>query len=40
MTAADFLAILRGLPLTIALTIFTNTFNRINDTDIDMPPVK
>lgn len=26
--------------LTIALTIFTNTFNRINDTDIDMPPVK
>ena len=25
--------------LAIALTIFTNTFNRINDTDIDMPAV-
>ena len=26
--------------LGIALTIFTNLFNRINDTDIDFPPVK
>lgn len=30
---------LAEISLTIALTIFTNTFNRINDTDIDMPPV-
>jgi hypothetical protein len=26
--------------LTIAMTIFTNTLNRINDTDVDFPPVK
>ncbi len=25
------------IALAIALTIFTNTFNRINDTDVDMP---
>ncbi|WP_285424250.1 carboxymuconolactone decarboxylase family protein [Pseudomonas sp. efr-133-TYG-103a] len=31
---------LAEISLTIALTIFTNTFNRINDTEIDMPPVK
>ncbi|MFP3646704.1 carboxymuconolactone decarboxylase family protein [Paraburkholderia sp. SIMBA_054] len=31
---------LAEISLAIALTIFTNTFNRINDTDIDMPPVK
>jgi uncharacterized peroxidase-related enzyme len=46
---ADFAAIrdagysdaqLAEISLAIALTIFTNTFNRINDTDIDMPPVK
>lgn len=28
---------LAEITLAIALTIFTNTFNRINDTDIDMP---
>jgi uncharacterized peroxidase-related enzyme len=28
------------ITLAIALTIFTNTFNRINDTDVDFPPVK
>ncbi|WP_207004981.1 carboxymuconolactone decarboxylase family protein [Trinickia mobilis] len=28
------------VPLAIALTIFTNTFNRINATDVDFPPVK
>ena len=27
------------ISLAVALTIFTNTFNRINDTDIDFPPV-
>ncbi|MCQ6256198.1 carboxymuconolactone decarboxylase family protein [Pseudomonas sp. Q11] len=46
---ADFAAIrgagysevqLAEISLTIALTIFTNTFNRINDTYIDMPRVK
>ena len=31
---------LADISLTIALTIFTNTFNRINDTDVDFPPVK
>jgi uncharacterized peroxidase-related enzyme len=31
---------LAEIALAIALTIFTNTFNRINDTDVDMPPVK
>ena len=28
------------ISLAIALTIFTNTFNRINDTDVDFPAVK
>ena len=28
---------LAEISLAIALTIFTNTFNRINDTDVDMP---
>jgi len=28
------------ISLAIALTVFTNTFNRINDTDIDFPAVK
>jgi uncharacterized peroxidase-related enzyme len=28
------------ISLAIALAIFTNVFNRINDTDIDFPPVK
>jgi AhpD family alkylhydroperoxidase len=28
------------ISLAVALTIFTNAFNRINDTDIDFPPVK
>jgi uncharacterized peroxidase-related enzyme len=28
------------ITLAIALTVFTNTFNRINDTDMDFPPVK
>jgi uncharacterized peroxidase-related enzyme len=27
------------ITLAIALTIFTNAFNRINDTDVDFPPV-
>jgi uncharacterized peroxidase-related enzyme len=27
------------ITLAIALTVFTNTFNRINDTDVDFPPV-
>jgi uncharacterized peroxidase-related enzyme len=31
---------LAEISLTIALTVFTNTFNRINDTDVDFPPVK
>ncbi|ALL68410.1 Macrophage infectivity potentiator-related protein [Paraburkholderia caribensis MBA4] len=31
---------LADISLAIALTIFTNTFNRINDTDVDMPAVK
>ena len=31
---------LAEISLAIALTIFTNTFNRINDTDVDFPPVK
>jgi len=30
---------LAEISLTIALTIFTNTFNRINDTTVDFPPV-
>jgi len=28
------------ISLAIAITVFTNVFNRINDTDIDFPPVK
>jgi uncharacterized peroxidase-related enzyme len=28
------------ISLAIALVIFTNVFNRINDTDVDFPPVK
>ncbi|WP_028220825.1 carboxymuconolactone decarboxylase family protein [Paraburkholderia oxyphila] len=31
---------LAEISLVIALTIFTNTFNRINDTAVDFPPVK
>lgn len=31
---------LAEISLAIALTIFTNTFNRINDTVVDFPPVK
>jgi uncharacterized peroxidase-related enzyme len=31
---------LAEITLAVALTIFTNTFNRINDTDVDFPPVK
>lgn len=31
---------LAEISLAVALTIFTNTFNRINDTDIDFPPVR
>jgi uncharacterized peroxidase-related enzyme len=31
---------LAEVSLAIALTIFTNTFNRINDTEVDFPPVK
>ncbi|MBP0590726.1 carboxymuconolactone decarboxylase family protein [Paraburkholderia sp. LEh10] len=31
---------LAEISLAIALTIFTNTFNRINDTTVDFPPVK
>ncbi|HYG43723.1 MAG TPA: carboxymuconolactone decarboxylase family protein [Bordetella sp.] len=30
---------LAEISLVIALVIFTNTFNRINDTDVDFPPV-
>ncbi|MBB1593415.1 carboxymuconolactone decarboxylase family protein [Achromobacter sp. UMC46] len=30
---------LAEISLAIALTIYTNTFNRINDTDVDFPPV-
>jgi uncharacterized peroxidase-related enzyme len=30
---------LAEISLAIAMTIFTNTFNRINDTDVDFPPV-
>jgi AhpD family alkylhydroperoxidase len=30
---------LAEISLAVALTIFTNTFNRINDTDLDFPPV-
>ncbi|WP_459574018.1 carboxymuconolactone decarboxylase family protein [Cupriavidus sp. 8B] len=29
---------LADIALTIALTVFTNTFNRVNDTDLDFPP--
>jgi hypothetical protein len=28
------------ITLAIALTVLTNTFNRVNDTDLDFPPVK
>lgn len=31
---------LADISLAMALTIFTNTFNRINDTTVDFPPVK
>jgi len=31
---------LAEISLAIAMTIFTNTFNRINDTAVDFPPVK
>jgi uncharacterized peroxidase-related enzyme len=31
---------LAEIALAIAMTVFTNTFNRINDTDIDFPLVK
>ena len=31
---------LAEISLAIAMTIFTNTFNRINNTDVDFPPVK
>lgn len=31
---------LADISLAIALTIFTNTFNRINDTEVDFPPVR
>lgn len=31
---------LAEITLAIALTVFTNTFNRINDTDVDFPSVK
>jgi AhpD family alkylhydroperoxidase len=31
---------LAEISLAFALTIFTNTFNRINDTDVDFPPVR
>ncbi|GAB2902429.1 carboxymuconolactone decarboxylase family protein [Paraburkholderia jirisanensis] len=31
---------LAEISLTIALGVFTNTFNRINSTDIDFPPVE
>jgi uncharacterized peroxidase-related enzyme len=31
---------LADIALAVALTVFTNTFNRINDTDVDFPPVR
>jgi uncharacterized peroxidase-related enzyme len=31
---------LAEISLAVAMTIFTNTFNRINDTVVDFPPVK
>ena len=31
---------LAEISLVIALTVFTNLFNRINDTDVDFPPVE
>jgi uncharacterized peroxidase-related enzyme len=31
---------LAEISFAVALTVFTNTFNRINDTDVDFPPVK
>ena len=31
---------LANISLAIAMTIFTNTFNRINDTDVDFPAVE
>ena len=31
---------LAEISLAIAMTIFTNTFNRINDTAVDFPSVK
>jgi uncharacterized peroxidase-related enzyme len=31
---------LAEITLAIALTVFTNTFNNINDTDVDFPPVE
>ncbi|RDJ97728.1 carboxymuconolactone decarboxylase family protein [Paraburkholderia lacunae] len=49
ITATEFAAIkaagytdaqLVEITLAIALIVFTNTFNRINDTDVDFPPVK
>ncbi|PTB21920.1 alkylhydroperoxidase [Trinickia symbiotica] len=49
ISAADFDAIrtagysdtqLADISLAIALITFTNTFNRINDTDVDFPPVR
>src|SRR5258708_7813466 len=30
---------LAEISLAVAMTIFTNTFNRINDTDVDFPPL-
>jgi len=49
ISAAEFAAVkaagytdaqLVEITLAVALTIFTNTFNRINDTDVDFPPAK
>lgn len=31
---------LADISLAFAMIIFTNTFNRINDTTVDFPPVK
>ena len=31
---------LADIALAVALTVFTNTFNRINNTDVDFPPVR
>lgn len=31
---------LADIALAVALTVFTNTLNRINDTDVDFPPVQ